>query len=81
VVPVHAKKAYRECGDLGPLILNLALDGMNIQLHTKAPLLLRKEPRYPLNLKLSGPRADLDVLERKNILCPARIEPLDRPLQ
>jgi hypothetical protein len=44
VVPVHVKKAYRENGDIAPLILYLALDGVNRQLHTKAALLLRKNP-------------------------------------
>jgi hypothetical protein len=44
VVPVHAKKAQRGSGDIAPLILNLAQDGVNRLLHTKAALLLRKEP-------------------------------------
>lgn len=54
MVRIHAKKAQRESGDIAPLILNLAQDGVNIYLHTKAALLLRKEPRYPLNMKLGA---------------------------
>jgi len=54
VVPIHAKKAQREGGDIAPLILTLAQDGVNRQLHTKATLLLRKEPQYPLKIKLGA---------------------------
>jgi len=52
VVPIHAKKAQREGGDIAPLILTLAQDGVNRQLHTNATLLLRKERQYPLKIKL-----------------------------
>jgi hypothetical protein len=40
------------------------------QLHTLADLLLRKEPQYPLDKRL-GPRASINIMEKRKISCPA----------
>jgi hypothetical protein len=41
-VPAHIKKAYRGSRGIAPLILTLALDGLNGQLHAPTDLFLGK---------------------------------------
>jgi hypothetical protein len=40
------------------------------QLHAQAVLTPQKDHWYPLNRSLGGPRASLNVLERRKISCP-----------
>jgi len=40
------------------------------QLHAQAILTPQKDPWYPLNRSLGGPRAGLNVLEKRKMSCP-----------
>ena len=53
-------------------VLTSALDMGSGQPHAP-PLYPRgKRPRYPLNRRLVGPRAGMDVLEKRKVSCPCR---------
>jgi hypothetical protein len=54
--------------------------GVSGQHHAPATLYPRgKDPRYPLDRRLGGPRAGLDAGARRKILCPCRGSNPDRP--
>jgi len=54
VVPVHAMKAYRGRRGIALLILNLLLDGDEWLTSHLGHFTPRKEPQYPLNIRLGG---------------------------
>jgi hypothetical protein len=65
-------KAYVEVEAYLHSFFNLVLDGVSGQLHAPVALSLAKIPCYALNRTLVGPRADLDVLEKRKNLLPQR---------
>jgi hypothetical protein len=68
-LPIPAMKAYNGKGGRAPLTLNL---GARWRLVVNVMSLLLCH-RYPLNRRLVGPRATLDVLKRAKPLVPAGI--------
>jgi len=83
VVLVHPMKEYRRSGSTAPLILNLGTWWGWVVNSTSRPLPPpppRNGPRYPLDLRLGGPRADMDVLVG-NQIPPTVIRTLVRPFR
>jgi hypothetical protein len=66
---VRAMKVYRGSRRIAPLILNLGTRRRYGHPHAPAALLLGKEPRCPLNMRLGGPQSRFGLFgEDKNVL-------------
>jgi len=69
-VPVLTTKTYSRCRTMVPLILTSALgggDGSDLSRGRSAP---KKETHYSFNMRLLGPRAGLNVLDKRKFSCP-----------
>jgi hypothetical protein len=75
-VPVHAMKTYTDSVGVKVYLhtlLTLALDGGEQSTSCPSHFTSRKEPRYLLNRRLSGPEAVCMVLEKTKSLAPTMI--------